>query len=100
VYYWFVFRRDTQNRFGKSTVMWIMMLALLFLSVILWISMDTRNRAARLNAEELSFLFTRNSIIEVGLMAVMILVIFSLFSTMLRRENKLERERIPVQYVT
>lgn len=94
IYYWIIFRRDTQNRFGKSTVMWIMMLALLFLSVILWISMDTQNRVVSLGKEELSALLTRNSIIEVGLMAVMILVIFSLFSTMLRREHKLDRERI------
>ncbi len=94
VYYWFVFRRDTQNRFGKSTVMWIMMLVLLFLSVNLWIAMDTQNRSAGLEGEGLSALLTRNSIIEVGLMAVMILVIFSLFSTMLRREHRMERERI------
>ncbi len=94
IYYWFIFRRDRQNRFGQSTVMWIMMLTLLFLSVILWISMDTQNRAVGMKADELSSLITRNSIIEVGLMAVMILVIFSLFSTMLRRERQLDKDRI------
>lgn len=94
IYYWIIFRQDTENRFGKSTVMWIVMLALLFLSVILWISMDTQNRAPGMNKSELSSLLTRNSILEVGLMAVMILVIFNLFSTMLRREHKLDRDRI------
>ena len=94
IYYWLVFRKDTFNRFGKSTVMWIVMLALLFLSVILWISMDTQSRVAGMYSDTLSSLLTRNSIIEVGLMAVIILVIFSLFSTMLQRERKLDRDRI------
>ena len=94
IYYWYIFRKDTQHRFGKSTVMWIMMLTLLFLSVILWISLDTQNRAAGLDTEGFSALMARNSIIAVGLISVMILFIFSLFSTILHRQKEMDRERV------
>ena len=93
-YYWFIFRRDTQHRFGRSTVMWIILLALLFLSVVLWIAMDTQKRAPGLDEDGLASILTRNSIIEAGLITVVILVIFSLFSTMLRREKKLDLDRV------
>ena len=94
IYYWYIFKKDTHHRFGKSIVMWILLLSLLFLSVNLWISLDTLNRAPRLTDEGLFALLTRNSIIEVGLIGVMILLIFSLFSTMLRREKTIDLERV------
>ncbi len=37
VYYWIVFRRDKKDIFGKSTVMWMLMLFLLFFSAIMWV---------------------------------------------------------------
>ena len=94
IYYWYVFRHDTRHRFGKSTVMWIMMIALLFLAVILWIALDTHDRAVKMGAGEITSILTRNSIIEVGLIAVVILVIFSLFSTMMKREREMDMERV------
>ncbi len=94
IYYWYIFRNDRQNRFGKSTIMWIMMLSLLFLAVILWISLDTQNRAPGLDAEGLSALLTRNSIIEVGLMIVMVLMVVTFFHTMLSREKVINLERL------
>ena len=94
VYYWYILQHDNQHRFGKSTVMWIMMIALLFIAVILWIALDTHDRASAIGAEGINHILTRNSIIEVGLVAVVILVIFSLFSTMMKREREMDMERV------
>ena len=45
VYSRFVFARDTQRRFGKSTVVWIGLLFLIFFTTIMWVKQSTQDVA-------------------------------------------------------
>ena len=93
VYYWLVLRRDRENRFGKSTVMWIMMLFLLFFSANVWLRLDAQRRLvgyAGLDADAAASVMMRYSLIMMGLIVLALLVMFSLFSIMLGRERELD----------
>ena len=93
VYYWLVLRRDRENRFGKSTVMWIMMLFLLFFSANVWLRLDAQRRLegyAGLDGDAAASVMMRYSLIMMGLIVLALLVMFSLFSIMLGRERELD----------
>ena len=100
LYYWIVFRRDTENRFGKSTVMWIMMLFLLFFSTNVWVRLYHQERIGGLVGEvsdEISSLLKTGSLIQLTMIAIALLIMFSLFSTMLRRERRMESAKLQAE---
>ncbi|MBQ3334697.1 MAG: amino acid permease [Eubacteriaceae bacterium] len=84
IYYWIIFKMDKAHRFGQSTIMWIMMLFLLFFSLIVWASLDT---AARLNEGKAAVLsaLSLHTIILLAVMIVALVVLFNLFTTLLSR---------------
>ena len=84
IYYWIIFKMDKAHRFGQSTIMWIMMLFLLFFSLIVWASLDT---AARLNEGKAAVLaaLSQHTIILLAVMIVALVVLLNLFTTLLSR---------------
>ena len=97
VYYWVVFRRDQDRRFGKSTIMWIMMLFLLFFSTNVWLRLyqqDQIDQIIGFNSSDIKLLLLKSSVIQMVVVVIALFVLFSLFATMLKRERKAEKERI------
>ncbi len=47
VYYMYLFRRDDKRRLGRSTVTWIVLLALIMFTSTVWMRQATENAAAR-----------------------------------------------------
>ena len=84
LYYWVVFWKDKEYRFGKSTIMWIMMLFLLFFSINIWTRLAVHNR-------------NRSSFIQLVVSMVAIVIIYSLFAIMRRREKELTQEIIQTE---
>ena len=92
VYYWYIFRRDRENRFGKSTIMWIMMLFLLFFSENVWIRLQLEDVVDGMLAQgktEVGHIFINYSLVQMGIVVVALVIILNLFVTLLRRQKDL-----------
>ena len=123
LFYRFVFDRDQDQRFGHSTVVWITLLVLIFFMSHMWMrqaSVDTTKRSfseIRLFHDRNCVVGTgadsdngwsdnmtrqldsvNNSLVHVGLvqaglMAVSLAIMFSLYAMLRRRERRLEHEK-------
>ncbi len=93
LYYWIVFRRDKNDVYGKSTVMWMGMLFLLFFSAIMWVRQRIEERLSVMMVHDLSLhsFLNSNSFIELLVVLMALFIMFSLFTTLLRREREKDR---------
>lgn len=100
LYYWFIFRRDKEHRFGNSTIMWIMMLFLLFFSTNVWTRLygqDQIKLMTGVQSEEITSLLLKCSLIQMAVVVIALFILFSLFTTMMKREMELEKEKIQAE---
>ena len=97
--YWFVFRLDTQNRFGKSTVMWMMLLFLLFLSANMWMRLRMANKFEQRFGKNhvVDKLLIQNNIMQMVLVIFALMVLFSLFAIILQREKSMDKKIIQAE---
>ncbi len=123
VFYRFVFGRDKEQRFGHSTVVWIALLVMIFFMSHMWMrqaTFDTTKRsfsdirlfhdrncvagAGAGAADGWSDNMTRQldsvnsslvhvGLVQAGLMAVSLAIMFSLYAMLRRRERRLEHEK-------
>ncbi len=115
---WFrlVFERDADRKYGKSTIVWITLLFLIFFTSLMWIkratddmttevignikqyyeSQDTGKDLSTIEKTELyiqehlinvDWVLTRNSLIQMGLIIVSLVIMFSIYRIMSRREK-------------
>lgn len=119
VYFRFVFSRDKERRFGKSVVVWICLLFLIFFTTLMWIRQATddmtrdvvnniseyyeeRNPENDMTAvldteqyleEQMTYakrLLTRNSAIQMALIVIGLAIMFNIYTTMSKREREME----------
>ena len=92
IYYWRILRKDDTNRFGKSTVMWIVMLFVLFFSSNMWMRLATEEAVFGLVEESriIDAVLIKNNLIQILIMMVALVILFNLFNIMLRREKELD----------
>ena len=123
VFYRFLFGRDQDHRFGHSTVVWITLLVMIFVMSHMWLrqaSVDTtkrsfselsdfheRNCLARMDVgsdngwhdnmthqlDSVNSSLFHVGLIQTGLMAVSLAIMFSLYAMLRRRERRLEHEK-------
>ena len=130
VFFRYVFRHDTSNRFGKSTVVWIGLLFLIFFTSLMWVRQAT-NETTRMVLENLNdynvaelaehgveltpdeyqdtgyYLnrlmsrvgktLTRNSVIQMGLIIASLAIMFSVYTTMSKREKQAHVDRLDAE---
>ena len=118
VLFFSLFRRDRAGRMGKSILIWIVLLALIFFTALIWIDgvngKTVENAIAILGAEysdhtasEESFIsslsgyfggvsgtVTRNTIVLFALVIVSILIIFYTYSTVRKRHAAAEEKKV------
>ncbi|MBQ8947050.1 MAG: amino acid permease [Lachnospiraceae bacterium] len=95
LYYWCVFKRDTEHRFGHSTIMWLMMLFMLFFSVNVWARLHLEDRIEQIfggNSEQVGSALMFSGLIQLIVLVIALIIMFSLFVTMLRREKELDSQ--------
>ncbi len=119
LYFRFVFENDKKKRFGKSTIVWIVLLFLIFLTSLLWVKratdemtvkvvkniseyyeaqnperdIDTVLRTEDYIQDQLQSAdrrLTRNSIVQMSLNMISLIIMFSIYSIMQRREKDAE----------
>ncbi|MBP5543340.1 MAG: amino acid permease [Kiritimatiellae bacterium] len=117
-----VFRRDGQNRFGQSTVVWIAILIIIAVMSLMWMRQTTSDTTEqvfeevvrlhdtvlphaneieenhwKLDLDELhTFMNTmllRGGLVQTGLMALAFAILFNLHSILAKREQDLIREK-------
>ena len=94
-YYWVVFKRDKAFEYGNSTVMWIMMLFLILFSSTMWTQERTQESVQRYYSDqnnEINALFESNSIIQILIVVITLVIMYSLFSTLIKRIRIKDRE--------
>ncbi len=123
LYFRFVFAHDREKRFGHSTVVWITLLFMIFFTSLVWVKSATddltkevisningyyeeQNQGAseevleNSNAyisEQIKYVdrtLTRNSVIQMSLNIISLLIMFSIYSIMSKREKQAEYETI------
>ncbi len=125
-----VFKRDTEDRFGKTTVVWVALLFLIFFTSLLWMRQTThastekvvkdinsfytgemnlygieenevRQRVEKAFLESKLLLVQRtllnNSVIQMVLIAIALVVMFNIYSVIRSREKQMEREKIAAE---
>lgn len=122
IYFRYVFSKDTEKRFGKSTVVWIGLLFLIFFTSLMWVKQATEDMTERVvsniseyyeeqsadrapeeikrteqylaeQLEKAERLQTRNSLIQMGLIVVSLGIMFSIYTTISKREKQMEVEK-------
>ncbi len=97
VYYWYVYRRDKKRMYGKTTVMWMLMVFLIFFSSIMWIRQRTIDRIKEVDGWEgvhLSNYVAQNALYQFLVVLVVLAVIFSLFSIMIARQKETDKKAL------
>jgi signal transduction histidine kinase/ActR/RegA family two-component response regulator len=123
MYFRIVFENDRKRRFGKSTIVWIVLLFLIFLTSLLWVkratdemtvevvnnikqyyeaqNLDKSAETVRLTEsyiqEQLQSVdrrLTRNSVVQMSLNTLSLIIMFSIYSIMSKREKAAEVETI------
>ena len=123
IYFRFIFEKDKERHFGKSTIVWITVLFLIFFTSLMWLKKSTddmthtvvanisryyesknvnvspasiRQTEDYINAQLLAVdrAVTRNSIIQMMLIAASLGIMISIYSIMSKREKLAEYETI------
>ena len=126
VYFRFIFAKDTHRRFGKSVIVWIGLLFLIFFTSLMWVRQATgdmtediianisnfyEEQNAMLDPETIAeteaylaqqlalanHLIIRNSIIQMLLIVASLAIMFSIYSMMAKREQQSEVEKVAAQ---
>ena len=122
VHFRFIFSRDEGRRFGKSVVVWICLLFLIFFTTLMWIRQATDDMTRevvnnisdfyeeRESENDISVLsdteqyleyqmnyakqvLTRNSAVQMTLIVIGLAIMFSIYTTMSKREREMEVEK-------
>ena len=123
VYFRVVFSKDQDRRFGKSTVVWIGLLFLIFFTSLMWVKQasdemtetvvenirtyyeshsvgideEVMEDAEEYFTEQLLMadrVLTRNSVIQMILIVASLGIMFSIYTTISKREQQMEVEKI------
>lgn len=96
IYYWYVFKHDTHNRFGHSTSMCIMILFLNFFSNSIWLRQVMEERLKETARGGGNFAYSEiaaDSVVQMAMIVIILLLMANIFITLKRREQKMTKLR-------
>ncbi len=126
VYFRYMFAKDEQGRYGKSTIVWIGLLFLIFFTSLMWVKQATDEMTESVvdnisqhyeqqnenqNPDEIAEtevyleeqlvsadrLLTRNSLIQMILIIASLAIMFSIYTTITKREKQMEVEKFKAE---
>ncbi|MBR1862234.1 MAG: amino acid permease [Lachnospiraceae bacterium] len=130
IFFRYVFGRDKKQRFGKSTIVWVSLLFIIFFISLLWVRESAHDKTEEIVSEvmehhdaefkeygirrtvdqiietekyfvgkmdELNNSLTTNSIVQMSLVAIALGIIINVFSITVRREKKMEVEKVKAE---
>ena len=126
IYFRYIFGKDTKKRFGKSTVVWVGLLFLIFFTSLMWVRQATEEMTGAVVqniseyyeeknigqdpddvreteqyiAEQMLMadrVLARNSIIQMALIVASLAIMFSIYTMMSKREKEMEAEKVKAE---
>ena len=126
IYFRYIFGKDTKRRFGKSTVVWVGLLFLIFFTSLMWVRQATEEMTGAVVqniseyyeeknigqdpddvreteqyiAEQMLMadrVLARNSIIQMALIVASLAIMFSIYTMMSKREKEMEAEKVKAE---
>ncbi|MCR5756572.1 MAG: amino acid permease [Selenomonas sp.] len=100
IYYWYLFKHDRQERFGKSFSLCTILLFLNFFSTSLWLQQVTIEKiplAQQGGYAPVRDILNQNSTIQLILILLILLFMADIFTTMRRREHDLSKDVLAEQ---
>jgi len=118
VFFRHVFNKDTERRYGRSIVAWVILIALIIFTSTVWMFQSTEraieasilpiqqhfNGTAESPASSSDFLHTvlysiraslgTNSLIQIGMIIFSLMILFDIYSRMQKRERQTEIEKM------
>ena len=123
VYFRYVFSKDTERKYGKSIIVWIVLLFLIFFTSLMWVkqatdditeelaeNISTYYEAKNVNEDAADIIATEeylmkqlikadnkisvNSVIQMVLILASLAIMFSVYALMSKREKETEAEKI------
>ena len=112
VFFRHVFARDKLRRFGQSTVVWIMMLFMIFFTSMMWLRETTHNTTQevldnlqnyysleqtdyiRQQTDFVSSELTGAHSIQMAILVFALFIMFNIYNMMMRREKEMEVQKI------
>ena len=94
IYYWYIFKHDEQERFGKSFSLCTVLLFLNFFSTALWLRQVTITKiplAQMGGYAPVHEILNQNSMIQIVLIMLILLFMADIFTTMRRREHAMSK---------
>ena len=105
--FYIILKNDTTRRFGRSTVVWIVLLALVYFTSTVWMRQATTNAVEQAIGfvsedviNDLEKSMTTDLIVQTLLIAIALAIIFVIFSTMQKREKQIEIEKAMAEEVS
>ncbi len=99
-YYLYIFSKDKDNRFGKSTIMWLIMLLLLFFSTNVWVRLYTEKGLKskhRITNADIEVAMRISSLIQFTVISVALVILFILFKEVISRQKKADMAALRAQ---
>ncbi len=99
LYYWLIFKQDRKYRYGQSTIMWVMMLFLLFFSANVWVRLQEQSQIENANNDSaiIHSVLMHGSLMQLIVIVIALFIMFNLFVTMLKREKELDFQIIQAE---
>ncbi len=95
-FYWLIFRRDRQNRFGHSMIMWMLMLFLILFTLLIWFQ-QTVLTIGDVSGAEAQRQLDRNTLIFVVVIVFALLIMYSIYTIMRKRTMESNVRRIQAE---
>ncbi|MBO4414347.1 MAG: amino acid permease [Lachnospiraceae bacterium] len=96
IFYWLIFRKDRQSRFGQSMIMWMLMLFLVLVTAVIWFQ-QTVMTIGDLSTPGADSKITQSTIIVVALIIAGLIIIYNIFTIMRRRSFESDIRRIQAE---
>ncbi len=95
-----VFKKDEARRLGRSTVVWVVMLALIIFTSTVWMRQATEAKVDEVEetlfgqtVAEIRDILTYNSLVQITMIVFSLIVLFYIYSLMQKREKQIEVEK-------
>nr|MCR4611136.1 amino acid permease [Lachnospiraceae bacterium] len=98
-YYMYVYRKDKENKYGQTPIMWIFMSFIIMFSSVMWIRQRNVDEisAGQRSTESLIDLIGKNSLIQMIVVILVLVALYSLFNILFKRQKEADKKAVEME---